>query len=105
MSRIAWMVVALSAIAQTALATVVLPRALDYADQSPVLECFQVSNPVLSDKGLVSGTDVVGLATSSEEPTASCQQTLVTYSFQSSYGHPYVCKSCGIARQSSYLIF
>lgn len=93
MARVTWLtVVTLSAIAKTALAAAVLPRALDYEDQASVLECFQVSNPVLSDKGLVSGTDIVGPANNSEKPVASCQQTLITYSFQSSYGHPYVCK-------------
>ncbi|KAJ4153974.1 hypothetical protein LMH87_010439 [Akanthomyces muscarius] len=91
MARVTWLaVVTLSAIAKTALAATVLPRALDYEDQASVLECFQVSNPVLSDKGLVSGTDIVGPANNSEKPVASCQQTLITYSFQSSYGHPYV---------------
>ncbi|OAQ97225.1 hypothetical protein LLEC1_02989 [Akanthomyces lecanii] len=91
MAHVIWMaVVTLVAVAKTALAAAVLPRTVDYGDQASVLECFQVNSPVLSDKGLVSGTDIIGPAMNSEKPIASCQQTLLAYSFQSSYGHPYV---------------
>ncbi|KAJ6787800.1 hypothetical protein PWT90_01477 [Aphanocladium album] len=89
--------IVLSAIAKTALGLAVVPRELEFeqapaGDAPSVLECFQVSHPVLSDKGLVSGTEVIGSPDGygSAESTASCQQTLMTHSFQNSYGHPYV---------------
>lgn len=66
-------------------------------NQSSVLECFQVSSPVLDAEGLVSGTSIVGPVRGSGQPIESCQRTLVDYSFQNSYNHPFVGESSGHA--------
>ncbi|KAJ3494328.1 hypothetical protein NLG97_g4151 [Lecanicillium saksenae] len=98
MARFGWITgIALSVITKTAQGLASLPRAVEY-EESPmneapsVLECFQVSNPVLSDMGLVSGDEVIGPPDSYDttETTVSCQRILMTHSFQNSYGHPYV---------------
>lgn len=63
-----------------------------------VLECFQVSSPVLSPDGLVDGNSVLSSSTEdkkqgknqTKKAGKSCQVTLMKHSFQNSYGSPFV---------------
>lgn len=96
-ARLARIAALASILAKAVAAVATLARDVDLEeapgnDRVSVLECFQVSTPVLSAKGLVSGKDVVGPVDGSNKPITSCHETLMDYSFQSSYGHPFVGK-------------
>ncbi len=99
MRRLSWLVAALSVTASSALASGRdEPPAKEARDAATakvkpqVLDCFHVSSPVLSSKGLVDGTEWLGNSTDGKQPESSCQETLMEYSFQNSYGNPFVGK-------------
>lgn len=95
MARVACISAAVLAVANSVLGGTSLPRDDDdgTGDLPSVLECFQVTSPVLTAKGLVTGKTLVGPTDMSKQPRTSCQETLVEHSFQNSYGQPFVGKS------------
>lgn len=95
MARVAWIAAAVLAVANSVLGGTTLPRDDDGGtdDLPSVLECFQVTSPVLTAKGLVTGKTLVGPTDMPKKPRTSCQETLVEHSFQNSYGQPFVGKS------------
>lgn len=97
MMRLSWLVAALSVMPSPTLASGrddnPDKEAWDAATakvKPAVLDCFQVSSPVLSSKGLVDGTGWLGTSTDGKQPESSCQEMLMEYSFQNSHGHPFV---------------
>jgi hypothetical protein len=53
------------------------------------LQCFEVTNPVLSSDGIFDGNETLG-SYPGKVPPESCQAQLMYHVFANSYGHPYV---------------
>lgn len=64
------------------------------ANQTTLLQCFQVAQPVLGPSGTVASDGSASVQKNSGSASQTpCQTTLMEYSFASSYGKPYVGKS------------
>lgn len=63
--------------------------AAGYPDEP--LQCFEVTNPVLSSDGIVDGNEILDSYPGSVPPKA-CKIQLMDHVFGNSYGQPFVCK-------------
>jgi hypothetical protein len=78
--------------------------------QRPILECFQVHQPVLGENGLLEQTMLQSDDSATSEhilsgaaAQASCKQVLMVHSFGWSYGKPFIGENARRARLTDHL--